>query len=916
MDVATQPNVSAGGGVGRNGSGGHRNKNHNQQSAVMVAGDSVNLQSLQSSQSSQSSKSTNAKQQSTSLSFSYLIPSHPFIDTLALLVLFSILPTSMACFIFILNISSDSSVFLLGKFLSGVFKKINGAGEHNHNSNGNGNGNSEPSSSSSSSQGANSTSFATTNRSNGGSIGLFNNSALLHEIVRPLLLSLSIDAFVVCVLLFFSPGLLKFSYHLSKAFIASNLSSYRSSSNLNAFASFLSLLAIGYLFNMTMSYFDIYYFPLSSSSLSLITAGNTSIQNRGDNSDNAKNVLSNLSSSLSSPSFITSSESIIMRYFYRLHKTFVFLILNNSKNYKNWTFLFYFIQQTIYPVLSIHTIILNIKPFLKKNSGFSLFFTKSLDQFSNITFNYNYAITNTNIKSKRGTLNYAEQEIPTVKVDYQISKSSCPSIIEYLNNSENVDQNNNDRYEAPASFPSDQLSNIRDISTAFAVVSENFMNYCIQPFSSLSSNCSTFYPAQQQSQLPSSPSLSQSIKKSTLSSSNATTATSTTSSSLLSTTTTINSTNNKGNENVRFHQPLWSLIAAAKTMFSRLDLYSGESVCLDSSDGALVHNKNEFTRNLINDPVQCFVFLTGENDIGLELFGAIINTILIRVNGVAWYQIVSGVANDVDYVFIRGLTPLSQYDIEVINVNKRNEKELLCHSIISTTSNNSMLIHSKKSTPLDTLQQSLATTNNNLNREKLKLKKQKKDYSKKIHSYKSEIEILKKKLSNNDKSDERNFRKICFLRQTLTSLEQEYSKINDEILNIYNIENELHEKYLQEKKIFDKQFRKLTSFENDYNMKKNLKLNKILSLQNDLSTLNAKNEKLIKKKLKIVEELDALQEYINNLKIEDVEFRLSKRKDRESNRAKSLNKFGLEISKLEKENEGLKAKNIRLRNQL
>lgn len=363
----------------------------------------------------------------------------------------------------------------------------------------------------------------------------------------------------------------------------------------------------------------------------------------------------------------------------------------------------------------------------------------------------------------------------------------------------------------------------------------------------------------------------------------------------------------------RSHQPLWFLVLGAKTMFEKQDLYSGvsENHYLNEECGALTLNST-FTRDLYHLN-QCYVSFIGETSIGLQISGmAIIESLLVRVNQVIWLQVSAGSIDSVSYIGISGLTPLSQYEVEVINVNENGEWEMLSRVTVSTIMNDLTLSQSKKTTPMATLQESLVTTNESVSRERFKLKKVRKEYSKKIHTIKNDIENLKKKLDTNDKSDERNYRKILSLKQTLKKIYESNSEIEEEIMDCFSEEGDLNESYYLLKRQYENAMKSFQAVEDEHKNKVSSRDEEIDSLRASHSQLVLKKEKIDAKKDKVAKEVAKLQQEINALKHEDLSIRRARRAERQEKRDQKMKEYVLEISKLERIVHQLSTENYKL----
>ncbi|GME92938.1 unnamed protein product [Ambrosiozyma monospora] len=179
----------------------------------------------------------------------------------------------------------------------------------------------------------------------------------------------------------------------------------------------------------------------------------------------------------------------------------------------------------------------------------------------------------------------------------------------------------------PATFPVDhQILNMNDISSPSLVVAQNFENYCrvvlLPSFSAITS--SSFYNSNNNN-----------------SNSNNSTSTSNSSTSLNSLLSPFRYRLSPYSEKKlkdfsnRAQQPIWSFLNAARTMFSRLDLYSGDYY---QHNALVTTGGDKYGRNLM-DTVQCFVYYIGETDIVFLLQNIYYSDLMIKVNGIIWEQL-------------------------------------------------------------------------------------------------------------------------------------------------------------------------------------------------------------------------------------------------------------------------------------
>jgi predicted nucleic acid-binding Zn-ribbon protein len=386
----------------------------------------------------------------------------------------------------------------------------------------------------------------------------------------------------------------------------------------------------------------------------------------------------------------------------------------------------------------------------------------------------------------------------------------------------------------------------------------------------------------------------------------------------------------------KFVQPLWTFMATLKAMSIRKDIYSGEIQANQGDNNALVLSDyvNKYDDYVFANFDQCFkrnkilifVDYIGETLISFQLKNYKRGDIIIRVNGVIWYQVSRGDHKGEEYFIVGGLTPLSQYDVQFI-IEEEDElgnkkKYLIDDLIVSTVDKDGGNISTVKTTsnkvlsPLVTLQESLITTTDNLNQEKLKLKKQRKEISKKLTSYRQEIEKLKGKISSSDSNDLKNWNKVTMLRISVKQAEEDVSKVENEIAEVEARENEVYEVYVVEKRKFDQQLRNFQNFRNVYTSKMELKRTKLSELNLELDNLSTKKEKLQIKADKFTADLFKVRGELNELYMNDLTARITARQSRLDKRVGLLGEFTKEIEKMKKGCDRLELENSQLRLQL
>lgn len=532
--------------------------------------------------------------------------------------------------------------------------------------------------------------------------------------------------------------------------------------------------------------------------------------------------------------------SILRNLFYMLYYRKSFISNYSHFNYTEFSikFLTYLINY-FNLLLSIHVILMAFASTFKKN-----FISKSINQLTSDLNNISNSTNNNSI-----VLNNKDDknQILEIKICDELSNSSIP-----MENEEIIKGD-----DAPASYPQESTNSDLDSVSTSTIVAENFEMF-------------------------------------------------------------VNSSFTKPKNSIKSIQPLWALVATAKAMSLRKDIYSGE-VEINKNDNSLIlsdyvnkydeykfANFEEDSTNFYNKRISIFINYIGETLISFQLKNYNQGLIIIRVNGVIWYQVSTGEFNGEEYFIVGGLTPSSQYDIQFIIEDEDHlgdkKKYLIDDLIVSTTDVNGVAKSnstSKVLSPLITLQESLITTNDNLLKEKLKLKKTRKEISKKISSYKQDIEILKSKISNSDKNDEKNWKKVLSLRTSVKQVEEDFSKIEKETSEIETKENEINEIYLVEKRKFETFSRNFTNFKNQFNEKLSVKRLNLNELNLEIENTQSKKDKLINKLEKLKNDLINIDKELDDVFQNDLTKRLNLRNKRMEKRELLLNEFKKEIEKMQ-----------------
>ncbi|AWU75211.1 uncharacterized protein C5L36_0B04620 [Pichia kudriavzevii] len=479
-------------------------------------------------------------------------------------------------------------------------------------------------------------------------------------------------------------------------------------------------------------------------------------------------------------------------------------------------------------------------------------------------------------------------EVINSKLKQDIDEGIQSDAVYGVNVGDNIEnRESNTETGIPMHFPEDhQVLNLNDVSSPGYVVAQNFENFCRMIWSSTSN---LLYISR-------TPSLK--VNDFTTNSTNNATNSVGINKKTLSHKRSFgklkNNTNIPPSSNVekrvkvnllKYQQPLWTFFNAMRAMFSRYDIYSGDYY----SQNAMVTTGNgaeDYARS-INSSSQCFIWFTGETTLVFELHNISLEQLLIKVNGIIWEHVSSCAFFGREMIIINGLSPLSQYDIDFVKITLKGELVHLTTTTVSTVFQNKIVTESTSSSPLSTLQRSVVTTQEAIEREKARLKKLKSDWKKKAAQLKADIENLN---SRNKPSDEsRNYKKLDSLRQAITKSDTEAALLSKEGERVRLLQTELEENFMEAKRHHEVVLRLYNKAQNDAKVEVSKIESKISASRAEKNQLLIKKEKIISKKLRIHHDVELLNNELESLRKTEIALRVERRKIRSIQREEKYN---------------------------
>ena len=739
------------------------------------------------------------------------------------------------------------------------------------------------------------------------------------------LTQLIFDMVLIYLLYQAMPTAVPYAILLGKAFMASNLTSLRSRYILDAFLASSLLVILEYFMLFAITHFEIF---------------------RGDSLISLTSLFSPVDSEYPPYYRTDSSFSKLLLFHLSFHKIpqnseFMYN-LERAIKFAHSTLSLYIIMHNINPILRRFTLIDRVYSFLEmyispdqsyeidgatKITTSSQNMEPSSSSSNTIPTDPNPFFQNNSNRPKSRNVFQIPKEIsrsslPTLSAKKDLYDDFGISTVEDNENSDDTDKeegdttttekiNGSDRSDEsiPMFFPEDhQILNMNDVSSSSYVVAENFETLCRMiwsqnPYSSKPSTVSC---------------LTQSSPQMDTSNSSVPTApppSSSSSSKHKSNGFHINHVNNNISRklpnklkstpsekrsrisSLRMQQPLWTLLNAARTMFSRLDYYSGDYY----SQNAIVttgNGMNDYARNN-GSSSQCFIWFTGETTLAFELHNISLEQLLIKVNGIIWEHVSSCAFFGREMIIINGLSPLSQYDIDFVKITLNGELIHLTTTTVSTIFENKTVTESTTSSPLATLQRSVVTTQEAIEREKARLKKLKSDWRKKSSQMKTDIENLNNR--NNPSDESRNYKKLDSLRQTVVKSEKEIATLSKKAEEVRLLQTEVEEKHLDVKRLHETELRYYKQCREDYESSIAKNEEHIKSLRNEKAQLLSKKEKTATKKLRVHNEVELLNAELESMKKTEIALRIESRKFRSIQREEKYKLLVRDIQNFEKQ---------------
>ncbi|KAK9469044.1 hypothetical protein V1512DRAFT_220817 [Lipomyces arxii] len=257
---------------------------------------------------------------------------------------------------------------------------------------------------------------------------------------------------------------------------------------------------------------------------------------------------------------------------------------------------------------------------------------------------------------------------------------------------------------------------------------------------------------------------------------------------------------------------------------------------------------------------------------------AVYDGVSVRVNGILWPEVSvqtvvqhetdpivqaleDAVADEVDDVeretllVVSGLTPITEYEIEVCKRFASRRQVTICRTNICTSPKEQSVSSQQPSRPLSpvtTLLDTLCTTNALLCDEKQKLKRSRREHSKHLSALRSEIDSLRSRLGTVDKGDERAWRRVLALRESVRRTEEEIEALNAEMESLEKEESAVELEIGVRKQAWENTMAELEVVKSEFSAFEDEIGNRERGLANDESAVQVRRDRLLSRHKKLL----------------------------------------------------------------
>ncbi|KAJ8099730.1 hypothetical protein POJ06DRAFT_223612 [Lipomyces tetrasporus] len=207
---------------------------------------------------------------------------------------------------------------------------------------------------------------------------------------------------------------------------------------------------------------------------------------------------------------------------------------------------------------------------------------------------------------------------------------------------------------------------------------------------------------------------------------------------------------------------------------------------------------------------------------------------------------------------VSGLTPITEYEVEVCKTFKNGRQVTICRTNICTSPKDPSAVSSQQHqpsrplSPVTTLLDTLCTTNSTLTDEKQKLKRARRDHSKHLSALRSDIDSLKARLGAGDKGDERAWRRVLALRESVRRTEEEIESLSRRTEELEREERSVSSDIDSRRAEWVAKMRELECYEAGFRAKQEQASRKERGLHADEAAIQSKRDKLAARHRKLM----------------------------------------------------------------
>lgn len=333
-------------------------------------------------------------------------------------------------------------------------------------------------------------------------------------------------------------------------------------------------------------------------------------------------------------------------------------------------------------------------------------------------------------------------------------------------------------------------------------------------------------------------------------------------------------------------QPFWSLLAATKAIIKRPEFFVGEATRRKNNGG-------KFLTTGLPPKVPVAVCFIDSQSVVLKVVlkkdtpVPEAGELAVRVNRVGWIRTSVHTRDKATYFCIFGLSPLSQYEIEIFAGD-----ETLCHVVCSTVSaeSHAVLSQSQPTSSFETLQQSVIAAINGLSQLRAEFKKLKRDEHRKITDLKKERDFVQSRIAKYNLTllETKSSGKTKGLQNSVVQFENEVRDLRQKLSSSSNTLGKTETEYRAEEDEYEERIAE-ASRNVDSHEAMLLDLRKTLkTVAAEAHSLESKRQKLANKEASRLEEVQKIAHNVEAMKETAVLGRLRKRHKRASDKFEGI----------------------------